>query len=285
MAERWYEAARIPATADLSGLDRWLAKQGVPHQITLEGPDQVIRVADESLIGQVHEIASNWTAETNQAFQEDDQPAPTVRIRFPRAYATLAILAGCFAGFALVSMRSDLVNQLLFYYWGDIFRIPASADPWISIREGQWWRLITPIFLHYGLVHILFNALWFGYLGARVESVYGSFWLVALVFLLGAVSNIAQALVSVPISFGGISGVVYGLFSFVWLTGILTRDPRFALPPALFPLISILMLISWTGVFDMVAGGEVADTAHTVGYLAGLSFALPAKFLKRRMIR
>ncbi len=280
MAQDWYEAARLPATKDLGAFIGWLKSQGVAHQVSLEGSQQVVRVRDPELVDKVGQVASEWHEGVSNLVEADQPKQSLLQIKVASAPVTLALLCLCFIGFALVSTRSDLMYDLLFYHGMRAFQ--PGADAWFNIHQGEYWRLVTPIFLHYGLVHIAFNALWLGFLGFRIEAVYGGWRTLLLMILLGVISNIAQALVSFPIAFGGVSGVVYGLFSFVWLVGLLTREPRFQLPPALFPLVSLLMLISWTGLFDAIAGGEVADTAHTVGYLAGLSFGLITGLITRK---
>ena len=57
---------------------------------------------------------------------------------------------------------------------------------------GDFWRLITPIFLHFGIVHFIFNSLWLSMLGSRIERLSGSIHLILLVLISGLVSNLAQ---------------------------------------------------------------------------------------------
>ena len=268
----WREAARLPISQDLALLNQWLSQHQVQHRFTIEGDKQVLWISDPGLLESITELVANWNhleagaaSEIAATHNTATEPAG---FDFPIAPLTLALLFGSFLGFALVSLGIDFFRLFLFYEPLPPFR--ADSDAWFFIRQGEYWRLITPIFLHFGIIHILFNALWLWFLGVRIERVFGSFSLLILVLLLGVSSNIAQAIVSFPIPFGGVSGVVYGLFSFVWLLGVTTREPSFRLPPALFPLMFVFLIISWFGVFDMLAGGEVADTAHTTGFVGGL---------------
>ncbi len=197
---------------------------------------------------------------------------PSIQLNQPFAPVTLLCLFFSFLGFALVGVGPDYAS--LFFFYDQVPPFTDISDAWYNLRQGEYWRIITPIFLHFGAVHIIFNALWLWFLGSRVEAVYGSSTIAWLILVTGIVSNSAQAWVSFPIGFGGMSGVVYGLFAYVWLVGRVTKEPAFRLPPALFPIMVIFMLISWLGVFDWLAGGEVADTAHTVGFVTGLMCAL-----------
>src|SRR5690606_16541906 len=75
-----------------------------------------------------------------------------------------------------------------------------------EIASGQLWRLVTPIFLHGGILHLVFNMLWLYQLGSAIEHYEGSRLLLLMVMILGALCNTAQYLVSGP-AFVGMSGV------------------------------------------------------------------------------
>jgi GlpG protein len=133
-----------------------------------------------------------------------------------------------------------------------------------EILNGQVWRLITPIFIHFGIIHLLFNMLWLKDLGTMIEYHQNSWILAALVIVIGVASNLGQYFVSGP-SFGGMSGVVYGLLGYIWIRG--KFDPRSGL--YLHKTI-VVWMIAWfvlclTGVI-----GHVANTAHGVGLGVGM---------------
>ena len=133
-----------------------------------------------------------------------------------------------------------------------------------EVFQGQVWRLITPIFIHFGVIHILFNMLWMFDLGGVIERTQGSPRMGVLVAITGVAGNIAQFLWSGP-DFGGMSGVIYGLLGHVWIQGRL--NPRSGL--VLHQQIAIMMLawfvLCWSGVI-----GSVANMAHTMGLVSGL---------------
>lgn len=133
-----------------------------------------------------------------------------------------------------------------------------------EILNGQVWRLITPIFIHFGIIHLLFNMLWLKDLGMMIEYHQNSWILAALVIVIGVTSNLGQYFISGP-SFGGMSGVVYGLLGYIWIRG--KFDPRSGL--YLHKTI-VVWMIAWfvlclTGVI-----GNVANTAHGVGLAVGI---------------
>ncbi len=80
-----------------------------------------------------------------------------------------------------------------------------------AVHDGDWWRLITAMFLHAGLVHIAFNmwALW--WLGGIVESVLGR-WRFLLLYIGSGLAGSAGALVSSPNAITvGASGAIFGM--------------------------------------------------------------------------
>ncbi|GGD77265.1 rhomboid family intramembrane serine protease GlpG [Lacimicrobium alkaliphilum] len=133
----------------------------------------------------------------------------------------------------------------------------------------QWWRLLGPAFMHFSVLHIVFNLLWWGVLGTQIEQRLGSINLL-LIFLFTAIfSNYAQYLASGP-NFGGLSGVVYGVMGFVWWCGILRPAWGLSLSKPLVGFILIWLILGYTDMLWV----KMANTAHTVGLLTGCVLAL-----------
>lgn len=83
----------------------------------------------------------------------------------------------------------------------------TGAVPW---QEGQWWTLFTAIYLHGGLLHILFNVLWIRQLGPAVEELYGPSRLVIVFTVAGAAGFLASNLLVYDFTIGA-SGSIFGL--------------------------------------------------------------------------
>ena len=132
-----------------------------------------------------------------------------------------------------------------------------------EVRAGEVWRLITPIFAHGSLMHILFNMMWLVQLGRFIESRFGAAKLLALVMVIGVGSNLAEYLWKSPY-FGGMSGVNYGLFGFLWMKGKFGRGQDWQLPQQTVQLMLMWMVLCYTGLM-----GPIANAAHTVGLLIG----------------
>jgi len=141
-----------------------------------------------------------------------------------------------------------------------------------EIRHGQLWRLITPIFLHFGIFHIVFNMLWTWELGRLIEARQGAFMLLGLTLLIGVISNLGQYAVTGP-GFGGMSGVIYGYFGYVWIQGL--YNPAFGIrlnPPVVYLLLGWFVLC-WSGLLELLFNLQIANSAHTGGLISGVILA------------
>ena len=142
-----------------------------------------------------------------------------------------------------------------------------------EIRAGQWWRLVTPVFLHFSIFHIVFNMLWTWELGRIVEWRQGAWLLSILICAVGVVSNLAQYLVSGPL-FGGMSGVIYGLFGYIWIQSLTNPRFRVRLNPVIIQLMLGWFVLCWSGLLEKFFGLAVANTAHSAGLASGVVMAL-----------
>lgn len=139
-----------------------------------------------------------------------------------------------------------------------------------EVRHGQLWRLFTPIFLHFGLLHILFNMLWLRDLGSMVEARKGPWKLLLLVLALAGTSNFGQYLISGP-NFGGMSGVVYGLLGYIWMQGKFNPASRLSLQPQ-----TVTFMIAWFFLCLTGLMGPIANAAHAVGLALGVAWGFLA---------
>ena len=148
-----------------------------------------------------------------------------------------------------------------------------------EVREGEVWRLITPVFLHGDYMHIIFNMMMLLQLGRFIESRFGGAKLLALVMAIGIGSNLAEYLWKSPY-FGGMSGVNYGLFGFLWMKGKFGREPGWQLNPQSVQLMLMWMVLCFTGLL-----GPIANGAHVgglvIGALLGIASARLVPWLER----
>jgi rhomboid protease GluP len=128
---------------------------------------------------------------------------------------TNAVSAACIALYVVslvLDPRGALAPRGLF----DIFSPTGRALETLGMTgsvawmEGRWWTLLTAIYLHGGVLHILFNVLWIRQLGPAVEELYGPARLVVIFTVSGAAGFVVSNSIGVPFTIGA-SGAIFGL--------------------------------------------------------------------------
>ena len=137
-----------------------------------------------------------------------------------------------------------------------------------EVFQGQIWRLFTPIFIHYGPVHLIFNMIWLYQLGSMIEARQNSLFLLAFVAVSAFISNVAQYVsFHHDPSFGGMSGVVYALAGYIWIRGKYDRASGLFLDRQTVSILLIWLVVCFTGVV-----GPVANGAHLAGLITGMAW-------------
>lgn len=172
--------------------------------------------------------------------------------------------------------RIKLVQAKLFISSID----PAGGNYLPEVRQGQVWRLITPIFIHLSLTHLLFNMLMLFRLGALIEGYKGAPKLFGMVLLIAVSSNLGQYFFGHSIAFGGMSGVVYGLFGYLWMKGRFQPQEGLGVDPS-----TVFLMIAWFVLCAAGYIGSIANWAHGVGLGVGMALGVLPWLLRRSGIR
>ncbi|MER7696367.1 MULTISPECIES: rhomboid family intramembrane serine protease [unclassified Streptomyces] len=175
---------------------------------------------------------------------------------------TKILLGVNLAVFLLVSIRPALVNDLtlLGLAW-DPSPPPGSVE---GVAEGQWYRLVTSMFLHQEVLHIGFNMLGLWWLGGQLEAALGRLRYSALYLLSGLAGSALTYLLAEPNQGSlGASGAVYGLFGGI---AVLMRRMNYDMRP-------VLVLLALNLVFTFTRDG-IAWEAHVGGLIAGVAIAV-----------
>jgi GlpG protein len=146
------------------------------------------------------------------------------------------------------------------------------------LLNNEWWRLLTPTFLHFSLTHLAFNCLWIYILGSKIEELDGKGVLLFVFVSSSILSNAGQFLWTQQILFGGLSGGVYGLLGYCFIIELDGKKGRYGLPEALYLFMLIWLLIGFTGILSVFGFGNVANTAHLIGMIAGFIIGLITKY-------
>jgi GlpG protein len=160
-------------------------------------------------------------------------------------------------------------------------KITVDAPLFEKIREGEIWRIITPILLHSDLFHLFFNMIWLAVLGKQLEQRLRKARYLLFILIVGIVSNIAQYLMSGP-NFLGFSGVLCGMIAFIWMRQRHAAWEGYQLEKGTIGFIAffILFMFSIQMVFFFLEISKkstlsvgIANTAHLTGALVGYLLA------------
>jgi rhomboid protease GluP len=148
----------------------------------------------------------------------------------------------------------------------------TGAFPW---GHGDWWTLLTAIYLHGGVLHILFNVLWIRQLGPAVEELYGPARFVTIFTVSGVVGFVVSNVLGVPFTVGA-SGSIFGLLGAMVAFGRRRGGVFGALVLRQYGQWALLLFI--LGFF--MAG--VNNLAHAGGFVGGLAAGLVLSLAERR---
>jgi GlpG protein len=216
-------------------------------------------------------------AEEQKQYQRRVRSAKSLFVKFGGygvGILTYALIGICVvvAFFSRLGQDDKLLDKL---FISDPNQAAAGFLPEV-FQHGEFWRLLTPVFIHFGILHLLFNMMWLYQLGCMIEARQSSLRLLLLVVVTGIFSNLAQYFVAGP-QFGGMSGVVYALAGYVWIRGKYDRASGLFLPQQSVTILLVWLVICFTGVF-----GPVANFAHLAGLVSGMAIGRVSAYLAMR---
>ena len=290
----------ITSQQDADRFSDYLYSQGIPAQVEAEEGRFAIWVRDEDAVArsrtslaefQADPEADKYIAAVAEAsrlraeavHRQQESRRTTVDVRrevwnrpaTQRMPITIGMIVVCViialltqfgdAGRDVGTREAGIGAQL---YRALVFRDPlAGGDGWTSIRQGQLWRLLTPAFLHLGVVHLAFNMWCLYFFGGQIE-VRRSWLLMLFILVATAVAgNIAQCFFHGP-GFGGMSGAIYGLFGYVLVRQKIAPEEQLRVSSQNIFILLVWLVMGFTG-----ALGAIANQAHLFGLLMGLAIA------------
>jgi GlpG protein len=268
-------ALTLGADVDLAMFCAYLAQQRVGHRVFEEQGRQILEVANEADATRVRSEYEAWR-DGRLALQWLPRPP---RVKTPwnavlRRYPVVSVLIGlalvCFP--ATFPLDSGSLGPLL--PWLTIVPVAGVQGSLrfgslqSALMSGEAWRLITPIFIHFGVAHLLFNVAIVVEFGRRIERAAGSVCLLVLTLLIAVPGNVVQFLVKSMPLFGGLSGVAYGLFAYVVVRGRFDSAPAWRVHPSFSIGVVVMLVLMSSGVTE-VFGLYIANTVHWVGLAAG----------------
>ncbi|CAM3154364.1 rhomboid family intramembrane serine protease GlpG [Vibrio rarus] len=196
--------------------------------------------------------AASWDmAETRTQTFRYSTPSFLQMIKAKAGPMTLVVMLICMVIYALrvLGMQAQVFSLLHF---------PAMAD-----QQWQVWRYFSHALLHFSVLHITFNLLWWWQLGGDIEQRLGRARLTKIFLFSALLSGCAQYWIEGE-NFGGLSGVVYALVGYIWIVSI--RSPQLGLD---IPRPVLGFMLVWLVLGFVQPFMAIANAAHLVGLIAG----------------
>jgi len=274
-----FKVIEISLQTKLESFSRLLWQHKISHRIfpVEEAGLQIVAVAKAEQCETVRDLFGQW--QRGEIAPGDDDSAVLagyvkpgeltgsfVRM-FKLAPLTLLLIASCcvLLWLAPLAQPTALTLDMLYpdFSFGTRQIVLSRVLENFSLQDLL--GMITPVLLHGSLVHLAFNMMWLWELGRLVEIRQSTLILAVTILILALISNTVQYLWGGGNNFGGMSGVVYGLFGYIWMWQLF--DPRrgIGLPGSLifFMLLSLVIMT--------VLGLEmIANAAHLGGFFAGV---------------
>jgi membrane associated rhomboid family serine protease len=133
------------------------------------------------------------------------------------------------------------------------------------INEGQWWRLISAVFVHGSFLHLFFNMYAFLYPSLILEPLLGRFKFLILYLVLGIIASLSSVAFHLNTISVGASGAIFGLFGVVFslsIFNIIQKRIRISL------IISIAIFTAYN--LYPVEGSQIDNPAHLGGFFGGI---------------
>lgn len=290
---------QLPTLSEATSFNDFLSQEGIEARVesNADGTCELWILDDESIARAVehlsvfrsHPTDSRFTAkkppaETARATQRQEQATSSKRIRrrqdlirntepFGVGPMSIVILVACALVFILTDHGANREAVRQFTISASRFRM----EDWLpEVRAGEVWRLITPMLVHFGWIHLLCNSLMILSLGSLLEARLGSFYLLAFVLVTSVVPNLAQFIVTGSELFGGISGVAFAMAGYAWIRG--RQDPLsgIGMPSQNVTMMMIYFVWCWLEQFQLLgsdsilgSGARVANVVHTAGLVIG----------------
>jgi GlpG protein len=317
------QAGSLESQADALRFSDYLATLGIRAQSEPDGQTWAIWVRDEDHLEQARReleafrqmpldpkylgVEREAAARRREELRQHQQRQANVRnmqSQWRRQSSRKAPLCLTLIGLSvLVAILTDMgdsfngiLEELLFCR---VAKLPQGyavpRDGFEQIKQGQIWRLITPIFVHFGLMHLAMNLQGLYVLGSAIEHRRGTVKFAMMVFSIAIVSNVLQYLSGFwwpphqpnPL-FGGISGVVFGLFGYVWMKTWFDPEDGMVLHSTSIFLCLLFFALCILRDIPMLSSNfsgmlpHVANTAHAVGLVMGVLYGYVGSRLRRR---
>jgi rhomboid protease GluP len=183
--------------------------------------------------------------------------------RFPVTYSIMAV---CFAVYVAMSISSGSTAAFVSPTVGDVLKWGGTFG--YNILHGEWWRLVTAVFVHIGIIHIASNMYVFWGLGMMAERLLGRWNFLATYLLTGIAGNVLTLLLRPNVVGAGASGAIFGLAGL--LISVLQFGHLSVPRERLTPLKKEVVKLA----FYNLLIGAIVPAINNIAHLGGLIYGL-----------
>ena len=272
----WIVFAEFPLAEDLSQINKALNHHNIPHRFTEEQGQQRLWLPGQQFVEPVNEIIH---AVRDQGYRAPEQVEEGTQTRMGMSTVSVTSVL-LMHPMAVLLIALSVIGYLVVFFQLSWAENLLRFHP-VLLEQGQIWRILTPVFLHFSLMHVVFNSLWLWEVGKRLELVTSSMFLLLLSVVSGVISNYAQYLFGGSINFGGASGVVYAFFGCAFVLQKFRPVPELAMPRGFYVAMFVFLLAGFTGIFEMLFGINMANWCHLFGAISGALFGFAYVIARR----
>ncbi|WP_221799606.1 rhomboid family intramembrane serine protease [Oceanobacter mangrovi] len=272
-----------PPDVDLAPLTQQLWANRIAHRVIEVEGKQHLYLADAADVAKVRVWLQQWQTgdlqqvEHSLARQGSASHYLLSMLQTPFTLAVAVVLVAVFAYMQVSHFWYDWAQPGL----GLWPQHKNSLAAYLHVGLLGW---LKPTVLHFSLMHLVFNTMWWWILGRALERQDGVWRLLLLTLITALVGNLAQWWVSGP-GFGGLSGVTYGLMGWIgWRQ--YQRGVPYPIPRMLLPLMAGFLLLTMAGDSIIPGLSGTANSAHLGGLVCGLLMAWvwPLSLHERQLI-
>lgn len=229
-----------------------------------------IQLPEEESIteGQIQQLKEKTIVESVKKIKEEQQVFFTGKPFFTYLFMIIQVLV-----FLLMELNGGSTNSATLIKFG------AKFSPYIL--QGEWWRFLTPIFIHIGFIHLLMNTISLYLIGAEVERIYGSTRFLLIYLFAGFSGTLASFMMSPSLS-AGASGAIFGCFGALLYFGIVYPKLFFRTMGSSVIVLILINLIYGFSVPGIDNSGHIGGLIG--GFLAAGVVSLPKQKLFIRQI-
>lgn len=199
-----------------------------------------------------------------ESILERQPTSPAFMAREPSSDVTLALVMVCVAVWSLTEVFGSSENART------LLRFGANMPD--LVRNGEWWRLVSSIFLHAGWLHLFFNAYACYLFGSFVERVSGRSAIFAVFMISGLCGSAASAFLGHYRISVGASGAVFGLLGAA-IVLVMRLKTAFSLHVRKVYVFNFLFIAAINTAYGLVET-RIDNLAHGGGFAAGVGMGL-----------